>query len=80
MEGQMAFHMIQIVIHSSFPRRREPISRRKIRRLVQEMDPRLRGDDGKKEFRNDPLKGERDCSALTQPPQPNAAAASAPRL
>jgi len=22
------------------------------------MDPRLRGDDGKKEFRNDPVKGE----------------------
>ena len=45
MEGQMAFHMIQIVIHSSFPRRREPISYPFHLTRGSEMDPRLRGDD-----------------------------------
>ncbi len=45
MEGQMAFHMIQIVIHSSFPRRREPISCPFHLTRGSEMDPRLRGDD-----------------------------------
>jgi hypothetical protein len=45
MEEQMAPHMIQIVIDSSFPRRREPISCTFHLTRGSEMDPRLRGDD-----------------------------------